>query len=44
VFGLDARVPMIFPALAASLLCLIGVSLLTAAPREEQWKPFFKES
>jgi SSS family solute:Na+ symporter/sodium/proline symporter len=44
VFGLDARVPMIFPALAASLLCLIGVSLLTAPPREEQWKAFFKES
>ena len=38
-----ARVPMIFPALAASLICLIGVSLLTAPPREEQWKPFFKE-
>jgi SSS family solute:Na+ symporter/sodium/proline symporter len=43
VLGLDARVPMIFPALAASLICLIGVSLLTAPPREEQWKPFFKE-
>ncbi len=43
VFGLDVRVPMIFPALAASLLCLIGVSLLTAAPREEQWEPFFRE-
>ena len=42
VLGLDARVPMIFPALAASLICLIGVSLLTAPPREEQWKPFFK--
>jgi solute:Na+ symporter, SSS family len=41
--GLDTRVPMIFPALAASLICLIGVSLLTAPPREEQWKPFFKE-
>ena len=43
VLGLDARVPMIFPALAASLICLIGVSLLTAPPRNEQWKPFFKE-
>jgi SSS family solute:Na+ symporter/sodium/proline symporter len=43
VLGLDARVPMIFPALAASLICLIGVSLLSAPPREEQWKPFFKE-
>jgi Na+/proline symporter len=35
--------PMIFPALAASLACLIGVSLLTPPPREEQWRPFFKE-
>ena len=43
VFGLEASVPMIFPALAASLLCLIGVSLLTAPPRAEQWRPFFKE-
>jgi SSS family solute:Na+ symporter/sodium/proline symporter len=43
VLGLDARLPMIFPALAASLICLFGVSLLTAPPREEQWKPFFKE-
>jgi SSS family solute:Na+ symporter/sodium/proline symporter len=43
VFGLDAYAPMIFPALAASLLCLIGVSLLTAPPRVEQWRPFFKE-
>ena len=35
--------PMIFPALAASLACLIGVSLLTPPPRDEQWRPFFKE-
>jgi len=43
LFGLDAHAPMIFPALAASLLCVIGVSLLTAPPRAEQWRPFFKE-
>jgi Na+/proline symporter len=43
LLGLDAHAPMIFPALAASLLCLIGVSLLTAPPRAEQWRPFFKE-
>ncbi len=36
------RVPVIFPALAASLACLILVSLLTAPPRQEQWRPFFK--
>lgn len=34
--------PMIFPALGASLACLIGVSLLTPPPREAQWRPFFK--
>ncbi len=34
--------PMIFPALAASVVCLIGVSLLTPPPRSEQWRPFFK--
>ncbi len=39
-----ARVPMILPALAASLAGLIGVSLLTAPPREEQWRPFFRST
>jgi SSS family solute:Na+ symporter/sodium/proline symporter len=43
VLGLESHAPMIFPALAASLVCLIGVSLLTAPPRAEQWEPFFKE-
>jgi SSS family transporter len=32
----------IFPALAASVLALVTVSFATAAPRPEQWKPFFK--
>ncbi len=41
---LGFQLPMIFPALGASLVCLIGVSLLTAPPREEKWRPFFKES
>jgi Na+/proline symporter len=31
----------IFPALIASLLSLVVVSLLTQAPRREQWEPFF---
>jgi SSS family solute:Na+ symporter/sodium/proline symporter len=43
VCGLEAHFPMIFPALAASLVCLIGVSLLTAPPRAEQWQPFFRK-
>ena len=34
-------IPMIFPALAASLACLIFVSLLTRPPEEKRWKPFF---
>src|SRR5260370_35559985 len=42
LLGLEGRAPMIFPALGASLVCLIGVSLLTAPPREEQWRPLFK--
>jgi solute:Na+ symporter, SSS family len=40
--ALGYSVPMIFPALAASLACLIAVSLLTPIPREEQWRPFFR--
>jgi solute:Na+ symporter, SSS family len=42
ILGSALALPMIFPALAASLACLIGVSLLTAPPRQEQWQPFFK--
>jgi SSS family solute:Na+ symporter/sodium/proline symporter len=42
ILGSASSVPMIFPALAASLACLVGVSLLTAPPRQEQWQPFFK--
>jgi Na+/proline symporter len=44
VSNLDPIVPMIFPALAASLASLIGVSLLTAPPRLEQWQPFFRKA
>jgi SSS family solute:Na+ symporter/sodium/proline symporter len=40
--GFEAHAPMIFPALAASLACLVGVSLVTAPPRPAQWQPFFK--
>jgi SSS family solute:Na+ symporter len=36
--GVDA----IFPALVGSLLCLVIVSLATAPPRQEQWRPFFE--
>jgi Na+/proline symporter len=33
----------IFPALAVSVLALVVVSLVTRAPRHEQWAPFFAE-
>ncbi len=33
----------IFPALIISVASLIVVSLVTAAPRKEQWAPFFEE-
>jgi hypothetical protein len=33
----------IFPALIISVISLVAVSLLTAAPRREQWAPFFAE-
>lgn len=33
----------IFPALIISVASLIVVSLVTAAPRKEQWEPFFAE-
>lgn len=33
----------IIPALIVSLICLVVVSLFTAAPRREQWAPFFAE-
>ncbi len=34
----------IFPAVAVSLLALVVISLLTPAPRPEQWAPFFAEA
>jgi SSS family solute:Na+ symporter len=33
----------IYPALMISLVSLIAISLLTPAPRAEQWKPFIAE-
>jgi Na+/proline symporter len=44
VLSLDSVVPMIFPALAASLASLIVVSLLTTPPRPERWEPFFRHA
>ena len=45
VFGLAAETATgwetVYPALAASLGCLIFVSLATPPPDESKWKPFF---
>ena len=45
IFGLAADTATgyatVYPALAASLGCLIVVSLATPAPDESKWKPFF---
>jgi SSS family solute:Na+ symporter len=36
----DVTEYMIYPAVAASILCLVGVSLLTPPSPEERWRPF----
>ncbi len=42
-FGTSTGVDPVIPAIAVSVLCLIGVSLLTPAPRSEQVDVFFQE-
>ncbi|MBN2244746.1 MAG: sodium:solute symporter family protein [Candidatus Aminicenantes bacterium] len=37
-------IPAIYPALAVSLVLLIGVSLMTPKPSPDKWKPFFKQT
>jgi SSS family solute:Na+ symporter/sodium/proline symporter len=37
----DVTEYMIYPAVLASISCLVGVSLLTPPSAEERWKPFF---
>ena len=34
----------VYPAVAASLVCLVAVSLMSAAPPESKWRPFFNET
>ena len=36
------RLDAVYPALGASLLGLVGVSLFTPAPAESSWRPFFE--
>jgi SSS family solute:Na+ symporter/sodium/proline symporter len=43
VAGIES-VDAIYPALIVSLVALIGVSLTTARPPVEKWKPFFDEA
>jgi len=42
-FGTSTGVDPVIPAIAVSVVCLIGVSLLTPAPRREQVDVFFQE-
>ncbi len=39
--AVDVTEYMIYPAVLASIACLVGVSLLTPPSAEERWKPFF---
>jgi SSS family solute:Na+ symporter/sodium/proline symporter len=39
----DVTEYMIYPAVIASVVCLVGVSLLTPPSPEARWKPFFSE-
>jgi SSS family solute:Na+ symporter/sodium/proline symporter len=39
----DVTEYMIYPAVLASIACLVGVSLLTPPSAEERWKPFFSK-
>jgi SSS family solute:Na+ symporter/sodium/proline symporter len=39
----DVTEYMIYPAVLASILCLVGVSLATPPPPPEKWKPFMEE-
>jgi SSS family solute:Na+ symporter/sodium/proline symporter len=39
----DVTEYMIYPAVLASILCLVGVSLATPAPPAEKWKPFMEQ-
>ncbi len=37
-------IPTVYPALGLSLFCLIFISLVTARPGDDKWKPFFVQS
>jgi SSS family solute:Na+ symporter/sodium/proline symporter len=39
----DVTEYMIYPAVLASILCLVGVSLATPAPAADKWKPFMEQ-
>jgi SSS family solute:Na+ symporter/sodium/proline symporter len=39
----DVTEYMIYPAVLASIACLVGVSLLTPPPPEEKWRPFMEQ-
>ena len=43
-WGWQKDVDAVYPALAASVLSLVIVSLMTARPEEKKWKPFFEDA
>jgi len=44
ILGNPYGLPTIYPALFASLFCLVIGSLLTERPPEENWRPFYKKT
>jgi SSS family solute:Na+ symporter/sodium/proline symporter len=44
ISGKPFAIPTIYPALFASLFCLVIVSLVTGKPPEEKWRPFYKKA
>lgn len=44
IAGHPSGIPTVYPALAASLLGLFAVSLLTKRPPEDKWRPFYELS
>jgi solute:Na+ symporter, SSS family len=42
--SVDVTEYMIYPAVFASVLCLVAVSLLTPPPPEEKWRPFMEQA
>jgi len=44
ILGNPFDIPTIYPALLASLFCLVAVSLIKERPPEESWRPFYMKT